>query len=390
MCVISQKERRTFITWLVRTFKRNTAKADYGISPDKLLELYKVMRKTELTEEDIVELVYMIGWTEDKDQDLYIEPIISVIEDFEKETLLAFSLINWDPITKHTIWNLYKRAERREELGSSGLYQAEKQILSADDSLDIFYNTWCVDLREVDFVTEIDTSYRKAIVSRIKEAYAAFCRVNVVRELPWSIVRRYLTVLKKHNVGVGYACGKSGQSYLYWLYVPGNADKDELKRAIKHNFLTIKTKKGNYIDNKGRSIDINAPAKTYQLWAPKAPAALGIETISEAFPKYEVEVNEDVEEPEKMESKGHIETDDDIMADSQVEEDTSDVQEQINIEDTHSGSMVATNSDERGSNSDNTDGDSPDDSTTVVKQRKSKKLSLEQFADIFDQPNGGE
>lgn len=225
------RDRRIFTNWLVKYFIE-APKTNNPILPDELLNVFSTQHPgTTLTEKEITDMLFAMGYMNSKYPTLRIDVNMDTIKTFDINAILAFNKAEWSVHTKTAIRILVLQKRESQKLQKAGL--------TKDDIADIntcmlqeFYDKWCFNMKTFPGADKVDVHYKHAIVARVKKCYKYFCKLNHYQELSWKVVKTFL-IVHGHTPGLGYTCKRSGQSYFHWLYVPGSYDDDEFTKSVQ-------------------------------------------------------------------------------------------------------------------------------------------------------------
>jgi hypothetical protein len=102
-------------------------------------------------------------------------------------------------------------------------------------------------------------------MGNLKRAYQIFCTRNNVEPVDNKVLRKFM-IQQGHKEGTGYACQRSGQSYLRNLYVPGNGGfikyggfhaEEEISMTTRYNQLLVRIGEQYYQNNGAELQDIS-------------------------------------------------------------------------------------------------------------------------------------
>jgi len=244
------KIRRDFMNWFCFHF-HHINDMSYNLSLEDIIDLfdyvYQERRKCENTlgQNQIKEILDITGFQQDPKQTKYslglkYEAFVERSDEYVSK-FLEFNFSNKDKMHMRRIRNLNQTTKIVKDIDST---------LGTDEATHLlqFYHTWCVDTRKN--FKEIPTTWSKAIVGRVNEAYRLFCEINECAPLSTCQLRKFLIAQGHTHCSGSYACGLSGQSYFYNLYIPGTgyffkkfngftADA-ELEFASLHNQIVLR------------------------------------------------------------------------------------------------------------------------------------------------------
>lgn len=251
-------ERRMFINWICRHFHHKKYNKSEHIMLNEILDVYKYMYpRTQWEIADMMDVLYDIGYLWEDMKSLNLSIKVESLTDLSKDCLIQFMHIAKQDV-KPAIRKLMGIAQFQKEVADAGV--AQQVAMTMDDHLFVFYNMWCIDTRRPEWA-HIPPAFKKAIKGDVFRAYKAFCIRNGFTSIENKVLRLFLK-RKGHTESSGYACGRSGQSFFHWLYVPGSggfkADggfypEEELSMATRYNQLLIRVGR-NYYNNTGAEL----------------------------------------------------------------------------------------------------------------------------------------
>ena len=256
------ERRRKFINWLCRYFRYSSSVEPITIT--MLSDLFNTMNPNAgpiWTDDEIDELLYDIGYLHQNNNYFTASLKVQEMTDLSKDALLKFMEVA-DQDSRKEIRKLLMLEKTSTMLKEAGTVKPINFV--EGQSLNMFYNLWCVDCRIVPWNNEIKPTYRRAVVSDVIRAYKAFCVRNNIVEVDYKTLRIFLSA-KGHKSASGYACGRSGQSYYTNLYVPGGGffkdqggfyDEEELSMATRYNMLIIRNGSKYYTNTGAELLEI--------------------------------------------------------------------------------------------------------------------------------------
>lgn len=246
-------DRRSFINWICRHFHHKKYNKSEHIMLNEILDVYKYMYpRTQWEIDDMMDVLYDIGYLWEDMKSLNLSIRVESLTDLSKDCLMQFMHIAKQDV-KPAIRKLMGIAQFQKDVTNAGI--AQQVAMTMDDHLFIFYNMWCIDTRRPEW-SHIPPAFKKAIKGDVFRAYKAFCIRNGFAGVENKILRLFLKG-KGHTESTGYACGRSGQSFFHWLYIPGSggfkADggflaEEELSMATRYNQLLIRVGREYYLN----------------------------------------------------------------------------------------------------------------------------------------------
>lgn len=254
------KQRSSFVIWLCRHFRYRHNNTERIVELDTLYDTYRntVKIQIDLKIEDMTDILNEIGFLNERINSLNLVIKLESLHDVSYDYLLGFMSIA-SAQEKSEIKKLMNIAKVQKELNNGSIIFVEEE-----QHLLTFYNLWCINTNKVRHF-KLDETFTRTIMGNLKRAYQIFCTRNNIIPVEHKLFRKFM-IQQGHREGTGYACQRSGQSYLRNLYIPGNGGftkmggfraEEEISMTTKYNQLLVRIGDQYYQNNGAQLNDIS-------------------------------------------------------------------------------------------------------------------------------------